>query len=281
MSISKLLSRIVAPDIVEDTNSNLAATLHDHTYGITSDPLTQFAVVISGLIHDVDHVGVSNFVLSNENKELSEKYQGKSVAEQNSVDLAWKTLMEPRFDALRATLYVNADELRRFRQLIVNTVLATDIFDKELSAARKARWEKAFNSEGESSSKHEAINRKATIVIEHLIQASDVAHTMQHWHIYQKWNERLFAEMTKAYQDGRQDKNPADGWYKGEIWFFDNYVIPLAKKLKECGVFGVSSDEYLNYALENRREWENKGEEAVARMVAKYQSVSSDESTSE
>jgi hypothetical protein len=25
----------------------------------------------------------------------------------------------------------------------------------------------------------------------------------------------------------------------GEIGFFDFYVIPLAKKLKECGVFGV------------------------------------------
>jgi hypothetical protein len=43
--------------------------------------------------------------------------------------------------------------------------------------------------------------------------------------------------------------------------------IPLAKKLKECGVFGVCGDEYLNYALMNRREWEAKGEEAVASMV--------------
>jgi hypothetical protein len=25
---------------------------------------------------------------------------------------------------------------------------------------------------------------RATIVIEHIIQASDVSHTMQHWHIY-------------------------------------------------------------------------------------------------
>lgn len=37
-------------------------------------------------------------------------------------------------------------------------------------------------------------------------------------------------------------------WYKGELGFFDNYIIPLAKKLKDCGVFGVSSDEFLNYA---------------------------------
>jgi hypothetical protein len=76
--------------------------------------------------------------------------------------------------------------------------------------------------------------------------------------------------MTFAYQNGRMDNNPADGWYNGELWFFDNYIIPLAKKLKECGVFGVSSDEYLNYALENRREWQSKGEEAVKRMVEKY-----------
>jgi hypothetical protein len=31
-----------------------------------------------------------------------------------------------------------------------------------------------------------------------------------------------------------------------------------AKKLYDYGVFGVSYDEYLNYAQENRLEWENK-----------------------
>jgi hypothetical protein len=45
------------------------------------------------------------------------------------------------------------------------------------------------------------------------------------------------------------------------------YIIPLAKKLKECGVFGVASDEYLTYALENRKEWEVKGREVVRQMI--------------
>jgi hypothetical protein len=40
--------------------------------------------------------------------------------------------------------------------------------------------------------------------------------------------------------------------------------------LSKCGVFGVSSDEYLEYALANRREWELKGEEVVEMMVDKY-----------
>jgi C-terminal processing protease CtpA/Prc len=53
------------------------------------------------------------------------------------------------------------------------------------------------------------------------------------------------------------------------LWFYDNYVIALAKKLKECGVFGVSSDEYLNYAIQNRNEWERKGKQCVAEFKAK------------
>jgi len=110
------------------------------------------------------------------------------------------------------------------------------------------------------------INRKATIVIEHIMQASDVAHTMQHWHIYCKWNKKLFQEMCEAFTAGRADREPAEFWYRGEIGFFDDYVIPLAKKLKECGVFGVSGDECLQYALGNREEWVVKGEGIVAAM---------------
>jgi hypothetical protein len=90
---------------------------------------------------------------------------------------------------------------------------------------------------------------------------------MQHWHIYQKWNKRLFDEMYSAHISGRAEKDPSKGWYNGEIWFFDNYVIPLARKLDECKVFGVSSDECLNYAICNRKEWEIKGEEMVREMV--------------
>jgi hypothetical protein len=57
MSVVKLLSRIVAPKAIDRSKMNsaekMSSELHDHTYGITSDPLTQFAVVLSALIHDV------------------------------------------------------------------------------------------------------------------------------------------------------------------------------------------------------------------------------------
>lgn len=251
MSVVKLLSRIVAPSESDMQESADASMMHDHTYGITSDPLTQFSCVLSAIIHDLDHPGVPNARLCEEKALIASIYKGKSIAEQNSVDIAWQLLMDERFQHLRATIYSTDAELKRFRQLIVNSVMATDIVDKELKALRNARWEKAFSGQEKESNKN-SVDRKATIVIEHLIQASDVAHTMQHWHIYRKWNERFFLECYKAYKDGHADTDPSINWYKGEMGFFDFYIIPLARKLKDCGVFGVSCDEYLQYALRNR-----------------------------
>jgi hypothetical protein len=245
-----------------------------------------------------------------EGDKLTSVYQ-QSAAELNSLDLAWTLLMDERFTALRRQIYSTEDEFLRFRQVMVNLVLATDIMDKDLNGLRKARWEKAFGDESISESESEIDkNRKATIVLEHLIQASDVAHTMQHWMVYVKWNERFFMECMAAFKQGRADKDPSLNWYQGyvllyffclcvclllllllqllsmmlmmhilihdfftffsEIGFFDFYIIPLAKKLKECGVFGVSSAEYLRYAEQNRKEWELRGHDIVEGFIAKF-----------
>lgn len=53
-------------------------------------------------------------------------------------------------------------------------------------------------------------------------------------------------------------------------------MIPLAKKLKDCGVFGVSSDEYLKYAENNRKEWEAKGPEVIAELVQSVRHMKGD-----
>ena len=328
MAVHKLLNRIVTPEDVDYERKNtkkIAADLHDYTFGITSDPLTHFAVVLSALIHDTDHQGVSNPQLSKEQPSLGEKYRQKSIAEQNSVDLSWDLLIQPKYTDLQMCIFATKEEYYRFRQLLVNTVLATDIFDPELKALRNMRWDRAFHSDDlqrdfESSSRADgstgsdpagdnsfdpdvsasansnsmsasrredtinkkknqqtSTNRKATIVIEHIIQASDVAHTMQHWNVYKRWNDKLFQEMYLAYKKGRSPNDPSLGWYKGELWFFDNYIIPLAKKLDECGVFGVASDECLFNAIENRREWALKGEEVVEEMLLRCRELGLDQ----
>jgi hypothetical protein len=280
MSVSKLLRRVVTPTAVTSKNDEvtskkqrqeIAAEIHNFTHGLTSDPIASCAIIFSAMIHDVDHQGVSNAQLIKEEPALGELYRNKSVAEQNSLDIAWDLLMSEQFLQLRRYIFASQAELLRFRQLIVNIVLATDIFDKDIGDRRKARWEQAFHGDNHLSAQ-DVSNLRATIVMEHIIQASDVSHTMQHWYVYQKWNRLLFVEMYQAWKIGRMVENPCDFWYQGELSFFDNYIVPLAKKLKECNVFGVSSDEYLGYALRNRAEWEERGEDIIKGMIDEYES---------
>jgi hypothetical protein len=271
MSTQKLLNRIVRP-----TEGCISST----AYGIASDALSQFAILFSALIHDADHRGVSNAQLVKECSPVAIRYDNKSVAEQNSITVAWELLMEDRFTDFRHQIMQSNAEANLFRKLIVNSVMATDLFDSDLKKLRENRWNVAFtNSEVEcvrSTGDMEDNNRRATIIIEHIIQAADVSHTMQHWHVYQEWNRHLFEEMYIGYQDGRVEKDPSEGWYNGELWFFDNYIIPLAKKLETCGVFGVSCGELLDYARDNRSEWAVKGRDIVKENVLRMNSNSRD-----
>jgi len=62
LSATKLLKRIVNPSETDLTPQDV----HDHTFGIASDPLCQFAIVFSALIHDVGHPGCPNGRLAGE-----------------------------------------------------------------------------------------------------------------------------------------------------------------------------------------------------------------------
>jgi 3'5'-cyclic nucleotide phosphodiesterase/Adenylate and Guanylate cyclase catalytic domain len=284
MSAGKLMKRIVNPDEVDVSKDSVevARSIHKKTYGISSDPLMQFAVVFAALIHDVDHTGLTNKELVDSKALVASTYGERSVAEQNSVDIAWGILMDSAFENLRSVIFPSEEENQRFRQLVVNAVLATDIADKELQELRKSRWEATFNIENAlSMDEKDLADRKATIVFEYIIQASDVIHCMQHWLTYQKFNTRLFEERFMAWLKGVPGaRDPAVGWYAGEIWFFENYIIPLAQKLHECGVFGVSYHESLNYAQQNLVEWKQKGHDIVrdmeVRCRAKHKALTMD-----
>jgi hypothetical protein len=55
MSSRKLLQRVVTPDQVDflEDSVDAVANVHTYTYGITSDALSQFAIVFAAIIHDV------------------------------------------------------------------------------------------------------------------------------------------------------------------------------------------------------------------------------------
>ena len=188
MSVNKLLSRIVKPDHDGKVFSDpLQQAQFDHTMslGISSDPLTVFACVFAALCHDIGHRGISNAALAKEAPELRERFSGKSIAEQNSFDLAWSTLLLPSYDKLRETIFGTEEELERFRSLTANALIATgtsrsmalrrihvsitshsmtDIFDTNLARGRRQRWEMAFSdSVGVTETEALQKDRRATV----------------------------------------------------------------------------------------------------------------------
>jgi 3'5'-cyclic nucleotide phosphodiesterase len=236
---------------------------------IRCDPMLEFGVVFSALIHDVAHLGMSNQLLIQDTLPIAQQYKNRSVAQQNSIDIAWRLLMQPEYVDLRKCIFPTVKDHQRFRQIVVNAVLATDINDNYLTSRRLHNFMYVFNQEKSLPS---SLSRKAAILIEYSLQASDVIHTMQHWNIYEKWNQRLLEEIFLAFQSGHETTNPTEVWYDQELSFFDNYIIPLANRMKLCDLFGESyCAELLNFATRNRNQWAEHGRRIVQQFQDKME----------
>jgi hypothetical protein len=77
-----------------------------------------------------------------------------------------------------------------------------------------------------------------------------MCHTMQHWQVYIEWNEKLSTNCTGRTKRAALIRIRPSSGTKGDR-VLRLYIIPLRQK-QAFGVFGVSSDEYLNYAKNNR-----------------------------
>lgn len=118
------------------------------------DPLMHLALIFAALVHDVDHLGVPNAQLINENHPLALQYNDQSIAEQRSLYLAFCELLKPEYESLRTIMFpftFAGDGYRRFRSAVTNLVLATDIASSERSEIVKKKWSEAF--EGVSMSR--------------------------------------------------------------------------------------------------------------------------------
>jgi len=96
------------------------------------------------------------------------------------------------------------------------------------------------------------------VILMYLMQVSDVAHTMQDFATFVKWNHRLFNELYSSHCVGRGADCFAN-WYLDQIAFLDSYIIPLARRIKNCGVLGSFGSVLLSNAMENKRRWTDEG----------------------
>lgn len=136
------------------------------TFGIKSDPLSQLAFLFSAMVHDVDHTGISNRQLVLEMDDLAILYNDQSVAEQRSLAVAFTTLKRSGYGELRGVLFPitnvipasiggegaraapaagsGNEDFFKFRKLVIDLVLVTDIASPERTQIVKSKWKEAF-----------------------------------------------------------------------------------------------------------------------------------------
>lgn len=59
---------------------------------------------------------------------MAEKFRNKCLAEQNSFEIAWDLLMDDHFKELIAFVFALPEDRSRFRQVLVNLVMATGVY---------------------------------------------------------------------------------------------------------------------------------------------------------
>ena len=274
-AVMKLMSTLIPPE-EENLKGSKRGPKSRSPYSILSDPMVRFGMIFAALVHNVGDTS----------RHTAKKYGNKSVLEQSSVDVAWDLLTQPGYDSLRDSIFRTDTNVKRARQLLVNAVMATDTNDPELNASLDFRWRELFSASEKTPSKlymsdEEKCSCQAKLILELVMQAAKVHHCMQHWELYLKRSRRRFNEVYAAYKKCRVSKDPSVDLYVRELTHFDTKVIPLSKKIRDCGVFGVSFHEMLDYAKSNRLDWESRGEQMVKDWIELYNSDDEDEDEDE
>jgi len=108
---------------------------------------------------------------------------------------------------------------------------------------------------------------KATVVLEQMMRAADVAALLQDWENVMKWSTRLYKELKNGYLAERGE-DPSVGWFDNQIKFFDFYILPLAKNLGLTGVFEEEvADCFVQCVKNNLARWIEEGERETDMMM--------------
>lgn len=118
---------------------------------------------------------------------------------------------------------------------------------------------------------------KMAVVMEHIMRAADISANMQSFEHMEKWSHRLFYELKASFDDGRGE-DPQNGWYDNQITFLDSYILPLARRMDDTGVFGHAVGKmFAKFVLENRERWVNDGIASTSHVIQEWNIMSTNQ----
>ena len=122
----------------------------------------------------------------------------------------------------------------------------------------------------DESDQEEYDELKVQCILEHLMKAADVAALMQSFDNLNKWSSRLYREQKASAVVARGD-DPEASWFEGQIVFMDIYIMPLARKLAEPGIFDDETGKlFAQCVQDNRARWLIEGQKKTDDLIATW-----------
>jgi hypothetical protein len=133
---------------------------------------------------------------------------------------------------------------------------------------------KLTTGEDGDSDQDESDPLKMSVIMEQIIRSADIGANMQSFEHMEEWSHRLFFELKASYHEGRGE-DPQNGWYDNQITFLDSYILPLARRMEDTGIFGDETGKmFADIVLENRDRWVTDGEASTSHVIQEWNILS-------
>jgi len=86
--------------------------------------LQKYALVFSGLCHDINHTAHSNLFEVNSLSKLATRFSDSSVLERHHIATTFKVI---NMNSCNIFENINVDEMKKMRKYIIANILATDV----------------------------------------------------------------------------------------------------------------------------------------------------------
>jgi hypothetical protein len=233
--------------------------------------LVTLACLLSAIVHDYEHKGLSNDFLVKSGDERAIRYNDRHANESHHVAAAFAVLHEPECNFLSN---LPGADYKRLRSLVIELVVGTDMADNatilEALTSAVSAYEKGATATGDY---HPATSKDAVVLLQVALKCADLGHLTLPWINHLCWVERLqdefFTQGDKEQSLGLQvsflmDRNKP-GVMQSQTGFFEFVALPLFRLLQRAV---PNAEPMLLGIMANYERWQRKSQKSSSAPCA-------------
>jgi 3'5'-cyclic nucleotide phosphodiesterase len=222
----------------------------------TLSPTELLAVIISGLVHDYEHPGLTNAFLVNARDPLAVVYNDRAVLENHHAASTFRVLNRPDCAILSN---LSRDEQKQVRSWIISLVLATDLAQHfEIISQIKSKLAAGpLDSECEDDRQ---------LALKLVIKAADLSHTAKSRELHLKWTDRIQNEFFRQGDLERKRGSPVSAFMdrhttniaQSQVGFINFLVVPMYESLEVLLPYPSFRQVIMSQLRENLNYWKTR-----------------------